>query len=256
MAETSEISWTDATFNPWVGCTKIAQGCKNCYAEADFDKRKHFAMWGPNGTRVLTSAAYWKKPLAWNRQAEQSGTRLRVFCASLADVFEAWGNGVVTTRDGDVWCKPYLEREWGRENWETCDLETMQHDPQGWQFVTLDDVRRQLFALIDATPHLDWLLLTKRPENICRMWRGDGTGKEPGASDYLLRDNVWLGTSVATQADADKNVPELLKCRDLSPVLFLSIEPLLGPIDLRMWNPANPKSEGEWMASVEGVCVI
>jgi len=93
---------------------------------------------------------------------------------------------------------------------------------------TMDDVRRRLFALIDATPNLDWLLLTKRPENIKSMWWGDlVTGFRPKS-----RENVWIGTSVENQEYANKRIPELLKCRDLSPVLFLSCEPLLGPVDL------------------------
>jgi protein gp37 len=73
------------------------------------------------------------------------------------------------------------------------------------------------------------LLLTKRPENIKSMWWGDlVTGFRPKS-----RKNVWLGTTVENQEYADKRIPELLKCRDLTPVLFLSVEPMLGPVDLR-----------------------
>lgn len=88
MAENSEISWTDHTFNPWMGCTKISDGCKFCYAETLMDKRYGKVQWGPQGTRIRTSDANWKKPLQWNRQAAKEGRRYRVFCASLADVFE------------------------------------------------------------------------------------------------------------------------------------------------------------------------
>jgi protein gp37 len=99
---------------------------------------------------------------------------------------------------------------------------------------SLDGLRRQLFELIDATPWLDWLLLTKRPENILRMWPGvESPHCSPSEVILWARPNVWLGTSIAEQADADRNIPLLLKCRDLSPVLFLSAEPLIGPIDLR-----------------------
>lgn len=113
---------------------------------------------------------------------------------------------------------------------------------------TMDDARRELFKLIDATPCLDWLLLTKRPENVLRMWpdcppcdssivckRGDGIvcpddtcDREHGIARF--RPNVWIGTSVSDQATADQNVPLLLKCRELAPVLFLSCEPLLGTV--------------------------
>lgn len=186
MSDITGISWTDSTFNPWIGCAKVHLGCTNCYAEADFDKRRHVAEWGVNGTRVVTSDANWRKPLKWNRDAERDGVRRKVFCASLADVFED---------------RPELV-----------------------------EPRKRLFELIDATPHLDWQLLTKRPENIRRMLTPI---KSHGTGPYIRRwPNVWLGTSVSDQETANKAIPELLKCRDLSPVLFLSAEPLVGPIDV------------------------
>lgn len=192
MGDVTKIQWTDHTFNPWIGCTKVAPGCTNCYAEADMDQRRGRVKWGVNGTRSVTSTAYWRKPLKWEREAKAAGVRRRVFCASLADVFE--------------------DRE---------ELEL-------W--------RANLFDVIDETPNLDWLLLTKRPENIQRMWPQIPRNKEPlyvGNIDQPpWRHNVWLGTSISDQATADKGIPELLKCRDLAPVLFLSAEPLLGPIDL------------------------
>ena len=87
MAERTGIEWTDRTHNPWIGCEKVSQGCRFCYAEA-LTKRYGWTQWGPGGRRVRTSEANWKKPLQWNRQAEQEGRRIRVFCASLADVFD------------------------------------------------------------------------------------------------------------------------------------------------------------------------
>lgn len=48
MAENSKIEWTDHTFNPWIGCTKVSPACKNCYAERDFDHRYQKVKWGPN----------------------------------------------------------------------------------------------------------------------------------------------------------------------------------------------------------------
>ena len=88
MGEQTAISWTDHTFNPWIGCTKISAGCAHCYAETLMDKRMGKVQWGPQGLRVRTSAGNWKQPLRWNRKAEQDGVRRKVFCASLADVFE------------------------------------------------------------------------------------------------------------------------------------------------------------------------
>lgn len=198
MAENSSIEWCDHTFNPWIGCSKVSAGCTHCYAETLMDTRMGKAKWGPRGTRVRTSEAYWKQPLRWNKKALKEGRRYRVFCASLADVFED---------------RPELAP---------------------W--------RNELFALIDATPHLDWLLLTKRPENIVRMW----AGKQPNAEQLawaeqndqavmitdMKRDNVWLGTSVEDQAAADERIPHLLAAAHLCRYTFLSCEPLLGPVDL------------------------
>ena len=90
MAETTGIAWTDSTFNPWIGCTKVGPGCDHCYAEA-LDKRHKWGgatHWGPGVPRQRTSAENWKKPLAWNRAREKDGKTHRVFCASLADVFD------------------------------------------------------------------------------------------------------------------------------------------------------------------------
>ena len=119
MSENSKIEWTDHTFNPWEGCQKVGPGCDHCYAET---RNARFAggiavNWGPGAPRRRTSAANWQQPLRWDKNHEaffaQHGRRQRVFCASLADVFD---NAV---------------------------------DPQ-W--------RQDLFALIQRTPNLDWLL--------------------------------------------------------------------------------------------------
>ena len=87
MGANSKIEWTHHTFNPWIGCTKVSAGCTHCYAEA-LSKRTGLAVWGDNGTRRITSDAYWKQPAKWAREAEAAGERRRVFCASLADVLE------------------------------------------------------------------------------------------------------------------------------------------------------------------------
>lgn len=85
MGDVTGISWTDSTFNPWIGCTKIGPGCDHCYAETE-DARRQWGgarHWGAGVARHRTSVAYWKNPVKWNRD----GWR-RVFCASLADVFD------------------------------------------------------------------------------------------------------------------------------------------------------------------------
>lgn len=180
----SKIEWTDHTFNPWIGCSKVNSLCKHCYAETMMDTRYGRVRWGPNGTRIRTTTDYWRKPFGWNRQAAAAGMRNRIFCASLADIYEDRGE--------------------------------------------LVDWRYELFTkVIDRTRQLDWLTLTKRPENIGSMLA------EVDACDIHAlqrRDNLWLGTSVGDQSTAEAGVAALTRWRDLSPVLFLSVEPLLGPI--------------------------
>jgi protein gp37 len=200
VGENTTISWCRHTFNPWIGCTKVHEGCAHCYAERDMAVRMQRVHWGPNGTRSVTKT--WNDPLKWNRQAPEDGERRRVFCASLADVFEEW-NGDIVKNDGQT-----ATRLGGRK-------------------ATMADLRRDLFTLIDSTPMLDWLILTKRPENIFNMWPVN-----PRTSEREFRSNVWIGTSVSTQETAQRMVPHLQGCRQLSPVLFLSIEPLLSKVVL------------------------
>ena len=176
MAEKTGIAWTDSTFNPWIGCTKVGPGCDNCYAEALMDKRWHRVQWGSGKPRERTSAANWKQPLLWEREHEafalMHGRRRRVFCASLADVFD-------------------------------------NEAPPQW--------RGELWALVKATPHLDWLILTKRIGNV--------RGMEPAEG---LPANVWLGATMVNHDEYTRDVHKLLAVE--ASVRFLSVEPMLGPI--------------------------
>lgn len=92
MAESTKIEWCDSTFNPFIGCTPVSPGCDNCYAARSTPARTMGVMWGAGQPRHRTSAANWKQPEKWQRQATafhaQHGRRRRVFCASLADVFD------------------------------------------------------------------------------------------------------------------------------------------------------------------------
>lgn len=197
MAENSKIEWTDDTFNPWTGCQKVSAGCDHCYAEG-WAKRSGLVKWGPGEQRRLTSPQYWNQPLKWNRQAERIGVRRKVFCASLADVFD---NQVPMEWRTDLWC------------------------------------------LIADTPWLDWLLLTKRPQNIAEMLPGGFV------EQMLMRDapwgagwpNVWLGTTVENQEEADRHLPHFLSVPAAKH--FLSCEPLLGKIYLppqdAYWHQIN-----------------
>lgn len=89
MGDNTAIAWTDRTFNPWMGCHKVSAGCKHCYAEELIVNRRQWGpIWGANADRRRTSPGNWAKPKRWNREALMGNGRLRVFCASLADVFE------------------------------------------------------------------------------------------------------------------------------------------------------------------------
>jgi protein gp37 len=178
MAANSKIEWTHHTFNPWWGCSKVSPACTNCYAEA-WAKRVGQDVWGKGSTRRFFNDEHWKAPLKWNKEAAKNKERKRVFCASMADVFE-----------------------------RRSELKT-------W--------RNRLWDLIEATPMLDWLLLTKRPHNIANMvpWKN------------TWPDNVWLGTTVENQLWAEKRIPCLLE--NPAHVRFLSCEPLLGNLNLQHW---------------------
>lgn len=186
MSENTTISWCNHTFNPWSGCHKVSPACTNCYAAALPPSMRRGAEWGRDTPRVPASDAYWREPVRWNAKAEKRGERMRVFCASTADVFEA--------RDD------------------------------------LDGYRARLWALIEATPMLDWLLLTKRPEQIMQRippaWRD---GCPP---------NTWMGATVEDQERADERIPHLLRVP--AHVRWLSMEPLGGPVDIAPWLRDRP----------------
>jgi len=186
MGQNSKIEWTHHTFNPWWGCLKVSPACKHCYAQS-WAQRLGLELWGGKRTpRRFFSDAHWKEPLKWNLEARKEGKRRRVFCASMADVFE--------------------DRE----------------DLKPW--------RERLWPIIEATESLDWLLLTKRPENVaCSV---------PWKRKWPL--NVWLGTTVENQKVAKQNIPLIVSIP--AAVRFLSCEPLLGPMDLKKWLKPSGKN--------------
>lgn len=129
MAENSKISWTDDTFNPWWGCMRVGPGCDNCYA-ATLDKRTGGDHWDGETLPRRTGHTNWNKPIRWNKEAEKTGIRRKVFCASMADVFDnrvpnEWREElwklisitpmldwiIVTKRVGNV--KKMLPADWG-----------------------------------------------------------------------------------------------------------------------------------------------
>lgn len=186
MAEVTSIAWTDHTFSPWWGCTKIespnpeGSACDNCYAATQAN-RYGFEVWGKDADRRSLSDDHWRKPLRWNRLAGEDGRPHLVFCASMGDVFEH--------RVPD----------------------------------DLGPLRERLWDLIDQTPNLIWQLLTKRPEwvpsMVPRPWM---RGAWP--------ERVWMGVTVESEPFARIRMPRLAKIP--APITFLSMEPLLGDVDL------------------------
>ncbi len=179
MAKNSRIEWTTHTFNPWWGCVKMSPACQHCYAEA-WAKRVGQDVWGIRAERRFFGDKHWAEPLKWDRDAAAERERPRVFCASMADVFE-----------------------------DRADL---------------DAARGRLWRLIEQTPNLDWLLLTKRPDLV--------NAKTPWGQNWPP--NVWLGTTVENQEWADERLPALAAVP--AKIRFISAEPLLGPVDLGDWR--------------------
>jgi protein gp37 len=226
MSENSKIEWTTHTFNPWIGCTKVSPGCAHCYAETR-DKRhliEKVDHWGKGAPRYHTSATAWKQVIRWNAKPWVCDN-----CGGLSD------------RHFDHSCTGKAEDACHTSNvtWHRARVFPSQCD---W----LDaEVRIEWLAdflnRIRITPNLDWLLLTKRPQNFrtrlvavadaiydsedptLRFWIIDWLNGHPPA-------NVWLGVSVEDQIRANERIPLLLQTP--AAVRFLSCEPLLGPVDL------------------------
>lgn len=195
--ENTKIQWADHTWNPWIGCATVHTGCKNCYAWAQAGR--HGVVWGPAGTRRKTSDAYWLKPGVWDAKAHAEGTTYRVF-PSLCDPFEDWNREV-------------------KDQWADRDT-------------NMTDLRCRMFELIDKTPRLTWILLTKRPENVIRMWPMQSDGTDSGEWDEKFYENVWLLYSASDQESLEKGIKHLDSCRFLCSTIGLSLEPLVGSIDL------------------------
>lgn len=217
MSETTNIEWATSTGNPWIGCTKVSPGCKNCYA-ATLDhnrfsrtmgggtKDKPVSHWGKGAPRFRTKT-FWKDAIKWNR------------IASIPHCTDTFGGTTLPPRPRIFpslcdWLDDEVPIEW------------------------LVD----FLKLIHDTPNLDWLLLTKRPENFLRRLSDAHNvmdAKDAGSA-WFIADwawikqrppaNVWTGTSVEDQQRADERIPELLKIP--AKVRFLSVEPLLGPVEL------------------------
>ncbi len=174
MGKDSNIAWTDHTWNPWWGCSKLPnrRACDHCYAEG-FAKRVGARCWGKDSRRTA-SPKVWSDPYAWDRAAKGHMVPPRVFCMSMGDFLE--------------------------------DL------PE------LVEPRKRACGVIEETPHLQWLILTKRISDAALLpWFPSS-----------FPSNVRMGVTCENQEAWDAAMPYLL---DLKCPNFVSVEPMLGPID-------------------------
>lgn len=198
MGADSKIEWCHHTFNPWIGCAKVSPACKHCYASVNTFVRAKRAggleLWGEKAERYAISETKWKEVRRWNHEAERAGLRARVFCGSMMDVYEM---------------------------------------PEGRTGDRLAELRGRLFGLVESTPWLDWLLLTKRPENAQKCtpsrWWTDG-----------FPSNVWQGFTAEDSEHFEErwayveNIPARVR--------FVSYEPALGALRL----PGNVAGKLHW----------
>ena len=217
MAETTNIEWADGTANFWMGCTKLSPACDFCYAERDWDHRKHRVTWGPHGDRVPVKAG---EPVIRKHQRQAAsfiaahGRRPRIFVNSLSDFADNHRS---------------INPTWRARIWE----------------------------LARECPDVILMILTKRPQNL---------------PDYLPADwgdgypNVWIGTTVENQIEADRRREYLRAVPAI--VHFVSYEPALGTVDWQGWEflkwlisggESGPKarpSHPDWYRAARDFCGV
>jgi len=226
MAEQTGIQWTNHTFNPVSGCTKISPGCANCYAVDLPPAMRRHAEWG-NKPRIFASESYWAQLQTWHRKAKEAGVKRRVFCASVADIFEG-EPGVREGKDG----------------------------PRAGYLPMLD----RLFGVIAATPWLEYQLLTKRPWNAARWWA------ESAMSGRQWPANALIGCTAENQEQANRRIPHLFRIPArrfvsfeplLGPIDFAQVCPdqvidwaIVGGESGRKARPMHP----DWVRSLRDQC--
>lgn len=241
--------------------------------ESDQIAHHTFAPWKVKGeTRVVASEAAWRRVAKWNRDAEgtleawesqdefgrmtmQKPSRPRVLVD--VDVFEDWRGPMSDVAGKTMFQCCQCQTPWAAD---VSDYDPTRRDSRiicqrckspGPNDMTIADVRRRLFSLIDATPNLDWLITTKHPEKIGRMMpqvirtplarlaEPVTTFSTQFVGEVVPHPNLWLGASCEDQATADERIPHLLKVS--AAVRFLSCEPLLGPVDFIRPMPSEDR---------------
>lgn len=247
MAVITGIEWADITWNLWRGCTKVSRACIRCYAEAQAKRNPRvLGQWGKGAPRVLAKDNYQKLPFLWNQRVALGQFRECEKCGSRAfrkPIREGGLSGCPNEKCEGGPSKPARPRVFAFSFADWLDAEV----PVAWLAMLIDTIRK--------TPEMDYLLLTKRPENwrprmeavrdfaasekrwdlhnFVHLWL-DGIYHDPPA-------NIWVGATVESQETAIERLPHLLKIPAW--IRFLSCEPLVGMIDFlkvsEAWSEAG-----------------
>lgn len=248
--ENSEIAWTDNTFNPWVGCTKLSAGCDHCYAE-NTNKRAGHSNWGAGAERRVTTDTNWRGPIRWNRKAEAAGTRTKVFCASMADVFDGEASADARKRLWDlIRTTPFLDwqiltkrpanfhrflpKDWGdgysnvwlgvtAENREQAlrRIPILQSTPAAIRFVSAEPLLDDLGELnLDG---IAWMII----------------GGESGSKNARPFDVTWVGRMI--DRCKQQRVKVFVKQLGKRPVCDGSEIVVLNPAGKRDWKGTKPE---------------
>lgn len=236
MIEDSLIEWCDGTFSPWHGCCKISDGCKNCYAEVSTPVRvkrhRGLTLWGPKKTssRDRTAKSTWDQVRALARKVRKFPDRCTK-CGTRVNLHELFQENLEPTI-----CPARLN---SKGKWDSsapiCGGEVQRnHHPRIFPSLCdpfedhpdADKVRPDFWKLIEETPEITWLLLTKRTRNIRKMVPSEWIHRWPH--------HVGIGASVEDQKTANERIKELAGIPAW--FRFLSVEPLLAPVFLTRVN--------------------
>lgn len=269
MSQKTKIEWCDSTFNPWIGCTKVGPGCDHCYAET-MNARFKGGNWGSGAQRKRTAESNWQNAIMWNKKAASG---LFVECAECGKrEFRKWDNtvppgGLSFCSNPDCVSLPESDSFTARPRVFCASMADWLDNEVPIEWLA------DLLNLIRITPHLDWLLLTKRIGN----WRsrmeqvagysgnlGEKEGYEKWSDTWSMAfdwlkgappKNIWMGATICNQTEANRDIEKLLKIP--ASVRFLSVEPLLDEINLTHLRgspidyPEAPK-RAHWINALTG----
>lgn len=213
MSAQTGISWCDSTFNYVEGCTKISPGCKNCYAETRNKRFSKGENWGPGAPRKLRSDKYWADALRDYQKPFYACT-----CGWRGDAPSVAGGSITEWMMSCPACDSMDISNARRRNFTSSVADVFDNESP-------EDQRQRLWALIEATPQCDWLVLTKRIGNAQKIL--PATWLTPGCWPA----HVMLGSTMVNQDELDRDWLKLAHFRRWGARLFWSLEPLLGPID-------------------------